>query len=79
MAFAGTVCPVTRQEFDEHAKSVPVAVQLNGIKVDAEVKNFSTGSIGWGINEKRSIQINGKEVKVQIGLNVTVVNSKDLP
>ena len=45
----------------------------------AEVKEFSTGSFGWYLNGKTTIEINGKQVSVQIGMNLTVVGSKDLP
>jgi hypothetical protein len=76
MAFTATVCPITRQEFLEHAKELPV--QLDGISLTAEVKEFSTHSIGWNINAKDFVTINGKKVKVQIGLNVTIVGSKEL-
>jgi hypothetical protein len=76
MAFTATVCPITRQEFLEHAKELPV--QLDGVSLTAEVKEFSTRSLGWHINAKDFVTLNGKQVKVQIGLNVTIVGSKEL-
>jgi hypothetical protein len=76
MAFTATVCPITRQEFLEHAKELPV--QLDGVSLTAEVKEFSTRSLGWNINAKDFVTINGKKVKVQIGLNITFVGSKEL-
>ena len=75
MAFTKTACAVTRDEFAANAKPLPV--QLDGIKLDAEVKQFSTGSLGWSISEKRDIQLNGKTVRVQVGLNVTIIGSKE--
>ena len=75
MASTATVCPITRSEFAEHAKDLPV--QIDGVKLTAEVKQFSTGSLGWNINAKDSIELNGKKVKVQIGLNVTIIGSKE--
>lgn len=72
-----TTCPVTREEFREHAKSIKV--MIGDVPVMAEVKEFSTGSLGWNINGKTVVEINGKPVSVQIGLNLTIVNSKELP
>ena len=69
-------CPVTRAEFREGAQ--PVKVVINDIPMMAEVKEFSTGSLGWYMNGKTVIEIAGKPVSVQIGLNLTLVGSKDL-
>jgi hypothetical protein len=70
-------CPVTRAEFRTGAK--PLKVEINGIPMSAEVKEFSTGSFGWYLNGKASVDVGGKPVNVQIGLNMTVVGSKELP
>jgi hypothetical protein len=40
-------------------------------------KEFSTGSFGWYLNGKVLAPIDGKNVSVQIGMNLTVVGSKD--
>jgi hypothetical protein len=45
----------------------------------APVKIFSTGSLGWYLNGKTSIKVDGVDVPVQIGLNLTIVGSKELP
>jgi hypothetical protein len=74
---AKTTCPITRAEFNEHAKAVEIII--NGIPLMAEVKEFSTGSLGWYLNGKTTIRINDKPVSVQIGLNLTIVGSKELP
>lgn len=70
-------CPVTRAEFREHAKAVKV--EINGIPMMAEVKEFSTGSFGWYLNGKSVVEIDGKQVSIQIGMNLTVVGSKEAP
>jgi hypothetical protein len=70
-------CPVTRSEFHEHAK--PVQVTVGSASMPAEVKEFSTGSFGWYLSGKTSIEVNGKPVTVQISLNMTAVGSKELP
>ncbi|HKB39774.1 MAG TPA: hypothetical protein VKD72_25280, partial [Gemmataceae bacterium] len=43
------------------------------------VKEFSTGSLGWYLNGKTVVEINGVRVPVQIGLNLTIIGSKELP
>ena len=45
----------------------------------AAVKEFSTGSLGWNINDKLQLEVDGKPVTVQVGLNLTIIGSKDLP
>ncbi len=72
-----TTCPVSRAEFRSHAQ--PVDVKIAGTDLVAAVKEFSTGSLGWYLNGKTMIDINGKKVSVQIGLNLTIVGSKELP
>jgi hypothetical protein len=74
---AKTACPITRDEFKQHAK--PIKIMIGDTPYVAEVKEFSTGSLGWNINGKTAIEINGKMVSVQIGLNLTLVGSKELP
>ena len=70
-------CPITRAEF--RAKAKPLTVTVNGKDYQAVVKEFSTGSLGWNVNDKVNIDLDGKLVTVQIGMNLTIVGSKDLP
>ena len=72
-----TSCPITRSDFTSKAK--PVNVTINGVPLQAEVKEFSTGSLGWYLNGKTTIDVGGTPVSVQIGLNLTIVGSKELP
>jgi hypothetical protein len=74
---AKTTCPITRQQFRAGAK--PVTVTINGVPHTAVVKEFSTGSFGWYLNGKTTIEVDGVQVPVQIGMNLTVVGSKELP
>ena len=78
-AFASrkTVCPVTREQFLANAKSIQVVI--NGVPMTAEVKEFSSGSLGWNISDKVTVEIAGTGCKVQVGLNLTVIGSKELP
>ena len=70
-------CPVTRAEFLNEAR--PVEITVNGIPMTAEVKEFSTGSLGWYLNGKTNVKVGEKSVSVQIGMNLTIVGSKELP
>ena len=72
---AKTSCPVSLTQFLEKAE--PLKVTINGQDMLAEVKQFSTGSFGWYMNSKTTVMIDGKPVSVQIGMNLTVVGSKD--
>jgi hypothetical protein len=72
-----TICPITRADF--RAKAKPVKVTINDIPLQAEVKEFSTGSLGWYLNGKATIDVGGTPVSVQIGMNLTIVGSKELP
>lgn len=74
---AKTTCSITRSEFTEKAQAVEITI--NGIPMIAEVKEFSTGSLGWYLNGKSTIKVGDKTVTVQIGMNMTIVGSKELP
>ena len=72
-----TNCPISRADFLAHAK--PVTIDLGGFPVTAEPREFSTGSFGWYVNAKSPIEVDGKKLSVQVGMNLIVVGSKDLP
>src|SRR5262249_24252569 len=72
-----STCPITRAQFRKDAKAVKVVI--DGKEHDAEVKEFSTGSLGWNINSNITLQVGGVSVPVQVGLNLTIVGSKELP
>jgi hypothetical protein len=72
-----TTCPITRADFRTKAK--PVTVTIGTQQMEVEPKEFSTGSLGWYLNGKTTIEIDGTRVSVQIGLNLTIVGSKELP
>ncbi len=77
MAAKKTTCPISRADF--RAKAKPVTVMINGVEQHAEVKEFSTGSLGWYLNSKVTVEIDGVRVPVQVGMNLTIVGSKELP
>jgi hypothetical protein len=75
---AKTTCPLSRSEFLAKAKPIQVTIH-EGPPLTAEVREFSTGSLGWYLNGKTTIDVGGTRVTVQIGMNLTVVGSKELP
>ncbi len=72
-----TKCTIERDQFRKNAQAVKV--EINGTPFQADVKEFSTGSFGWNLNTKVTILVDGVPVNVQVGLNLTVVGSKELP
>lgn len=68
-------CPITRRQFRADAK--PLVVTVAGSQLTAAVKEFATGSLGWYAGDKVTVVIDGVPVRVQVGINLTVVNSKD--
>ena len=71
-------CPVTREQFRSKAQPA-LSVAINGIPLVAVRKEFSTGSLGWNLNGKTVVEVDGVPCTVQIGLNVTIAHSKELP
>jgi hypothetical protein len=70
-------CPITRAQFRQNAK--PLTIKIGEREFTAVPKEFSTGSLGWNVNDKVTVDIGGTPVTVQIGMNLTIVGSKDLP
>lgn len=72
---AKTTCPVSRTEFRNSAK--PTLLKLGSKDLVAKVMEFSTGSLGWNVNDKVEVEIGGKRVMCQLGLNLTIIGSKE--
>ena len=72
-----STCPVSRSQF--RAKAKPVSITVGDVPMMAPIKEFATGSLGWYLNGKTVIDIDGTPVMVQLGLTLTVVGSKELP
>ena len=71
------VPPITRADFKQHARPVPI--KLNDETKVLNPKEYDTGSLGWYMNEKLVVTINGVPVRVQAQIMLTVVGSKALP
>jgi hypothetical protein len=70
-----TTCPISREDF--LAKAEPIKFELNGVPLIAEPREFSTGSFGWYLNSKAPVQVDGKNLTLQVGMNIIVVGSKE--
>jgi len=58
------------------AQAKPIQVVINGQPFLAQPKQFKTGSVGWFLSGKVNAGVGDEVVKVQIGLNLTVIGSK---
>jgi hypothetical protein len=72
---AKSPCPISKTHFIEKAE--PIKLVINGQELVADKKEFSTGSFGWFFNGKISVAVDGKPLSVQVGMNLTVVGSKE--
>jgi len=71
----GKTCPIGRDEFRSHAK--PLNITIEGKDYEAGVKFNKPGSFGWSkTGVKQTIVVDGKELQVQVTINLTVANSK---
>jgi hypothetical protein len=72
---AKSPCPISRTQFLEKAEAVKITI--GNTELVADKREFSTGSFGWYYNGKTTVTVDGKPLSVQIGLNLTVVGSKE--
>jgi hypothetical protein len=70
-----TTCPISRADFQ--AKAKPVTITIGNVPHLAEVKNFSTGSFGWYLNARTTLDIDGTLVPVLINTSLIIVGSKE--
>jgi hypothetical protein len=72
---AKSPCPISKTQFLEKAE--PVKLVIGTTELVADKREFSTGSFGWYYNGKINVTVDGKPLSVQVGLNLTVVGSKE--
>lgn len=68
-------CPITREQFSE---AKPIEVEIAGTKHTLHPRTFASDSLGWNLNAKGVVEVDGVQCDVQIGLNVTIIGSKKL-
>lgn len=74
-------CPVSREQFTKEAKPGTVTVDIGGKKHEllAGIKHFESGSEGWYGGGKIIVTLDGIPCEAQVGINITLIGSKDLP
>lgn len=78
---AKKTCPITREQFNENAKPLKITMEYDGktFVFVGSPRQFDSGSMGWNINEKAVVDIDSVPVSCQVGMNITIVKSKELP
>lgn len=60
------------------AGATEITITIGNRTFVATPKEFSTGSVGFNVNDKVDIKLsNGKVVKHQLGINIIAVGSKE--
>jgi hypothetical protein len=72
-----TVCPITREKFLSAGPGQAGEVRKKLEELPFEAREFSTGAFGWNSNGKITVMVDGIPVRCQVGLNVTVIGSKE--
>lgn len=70
-----TPCTITREEFLADAEALEIV--LDGNTLTAEPKEFTSGGFGWYIGGRMGMPVGGRTITCQVGINVSVVNSKE--
>jgi hypothetical protein len=84
MTTTKTPCSITRSYFASEAKPLMVEVKtLDGtvlFRVPMTPREMSTGSLGWSVSQAVHVDVSpSTNCKCQLGLNLTIANSKELP
>lgn len=67
---------ITRGEFADKAPSITVTI--DGLGYTVYPKPVEDGkSLGYYLSAKQDVEIAGKRVRCQVGLNITVIGSKE--
>lgn len=67
-------CGLTLTQFRELARALECVI--GGKTTVAMVKEFSTGSLGWYLGDKLTVKVGDHVVRVQVGMNMTIIGSK---
>ena len=70
------VNPIASKE--DFLNSAPLEITINGVKQFAAAREFSSGSLGYGISGKIPHFIDGKMVQLQVSCNLTIVGTKPI-
>lgn len=77
-------CKISRDQFNKEAPRF-LTLTISDDKgnplgtLTAGMKNFESGSVGYYVGDKITLVIAGEACKLQAGVNLTLVGSKELP
>jgi hypothetical protein len=78
-----TVCTVSREQFASNAKHLTVVIMDHEgkelLRQHISPTEFSTKSLGFNLNAKLDLPIGLDTPRCQVGMNVTLIGSKELP
>jgi hypothetical protein len=70
-------CPISAAQFME--KATDLQIKVGPHTINAKPKQFKPGSFGWHTSDKQKIMVGEHELLCQIGINMSIVNSKNAP
>jgi hypothetical protein len=71
-------CPITLGQFVRDGRPI-LAVTIDGVAMEAVIKEFSSGSFGWHAVGKVLLTVGGVACPAQVGVNITLIGSGDAP
>ena len=75
-----TKCPISRATFEKTADKNSIKLVIDGKEYVADSKDADRkegkASLGWGINERGSVKVDGVDCPAMIQVNVTLIGSK---
>jgi hypothetical protein len=72
------VCPITLGQFVRDGRPTLVVI-IDGVPMEAVIKEFSSGSFGWHAVGKITLTVGGVACLAQVGVNITLIGSGDAP
>lgn len=69
-----TPFPLSREDF---LASEPITTTIGGEEVTLTPREFASGSLGYNVSVKVTLEVAGERVKFQVGGNFVAVNSKE--
>lgn len=73
-------CAVSVAEFEALATALKITLEGcgGGAVYNVKPKLFNSGSMGWTVNQKTTFKVGEKKQLCQVGINVTLIRSKEM-
>jgi hypothetical protein len=72
------VCTITREHFRANARKTDLTAVTDIVKQLSPRAIVAGNSLGWYAGGKATVCVDGKVCDVQVGMNVTIIGSKDV-